>query len=123
MKKFILSISILFFLLSCEKDYLIPDKDVPGWLKEKIIYDENAIKETPKISLNYGCWIRYNWNGVFYFEYHNVLSSSLASPKSFDGEELIFTYMDANTDYYKEKCCKQYVWKAPKYNELADVKK
>lgn len=51
--------SLLFF--SCEKDFLIPDKDVPGWLKAEIRKDEQIMHDYPSSCLYYGAWLRYTW--------------------------------------------------------------
>ncbi len=66
----IFTFSLIFF--SCEKDYLIPDKEVPEWLKIKIKQDEQLIKDSPQSWKNYGGWLRYKWQNEYYFEYHNV---------------------------------------------------
>ncbi len=112
--------SLIFF--SCEKDYLIPDKEVPEWLKTKINQDEQIIKDSPQLMNSYGAWLRYDWQNEYYFEYHNVLSSSLPQPISTKGDTLHIYATDINTDYYKEKCCKQYVWKASEYKDLPGMK-
>ena len=123
MKKLTLLITIffLFGLISCEKDYLIPDKEVPEWLKTKISQDEQEMKDFPQSWKYYGGWLRYEWQNEHYFEYHNELSSSLPGVISAKGDTLHIWANDINTDYYKEKCCKQYVWKAPKYREFAGI--
>ncbi len=112
----LLFFSIMFF--SCEKDFLIPDKEVPKWLKTEISEDEQEIVDFPQSWKNYGGWLRYEWQNDYYFEYHNALSSSLPQPISAKGDTLHFYVFETTTDYYKEKCCKQYVWKAPKYEEF-----
>lgn len=113
MKKIMLLSIITFFFISCEKeDYLIPAKDVPDWLKTDIKKQEQIIKDSPKLMNSYGAWIRYEWQNDYYFEYHNDLSSSSPVATSYDGNTRIQVW-DASTDYYKEKCCKVYVWKAP----------
>lgn len=119
MKKlnFLLALSLL--LIACEKDpYLIPENEIPEWLKTRITEDEQVMKNIPQSMLFYGGWLRYEWNDEYYFEYHNQLSSSMPQPISTNGEKLNFYVFDTTTDYYKEKCCKQYVWKAPKYQEF-----
>jgi hypothetical protein len=122
MKKiaFLLTFSFIFF--SCEKDYLIPDKEVPEWLKARIQHDEDLIKDSPKLMYSYGAWLRYQWQNEFYFEYHNVLSESLPQPVSKNGDILPILVFDTTTEYYKEKSCKQYVWKAPEYDESQGMK-
>ncbi|HLP74143.1 MAG TPA: hypothetical protein VK155_14655 [Bacteroidales bacterium] len=104
--------SALFF--SCEKDndYLIPSREVPEWLKSDITRQEQIIKDSPQLMNAYGAWLRYQWGNEFYFEYHNDLSSSSPRATSYDRKTIIPVW-DVNTDYYNEKCCKVYVWKAP----------
>jgi hypothetical protein len=69
----------------------------------------------------YGGWLRYDWQNEYYFEYHNSLSSSAPRAISVDGDTLHIWANDVNTDYYKEKCCMTFVWKAPKYKEYGDI--
>jgi hypothetical protein len=107
--------SLIFF--SCEKDFLIPDKEVPEWLKSKIKQEEQIIKESPQLMSAYGAWLRYDWQNEYYFEYHNELSSSFPRAISIKGDTLHIWANDVNTDYYKEKCCRQLVWEAPNYKE------
>lgn len=112
----LLILSLVFF--SCEKEYLIPENEVPEWLKSQISQAEKSIKENPKGWHAYGAWIRYKWQEEYYFEYHNMASSSLIMPISATGDTLHFSPGDISTEYYKEKCCRQYVWKGPDYKEL-----
>ena len=107
--------------ISCEKDNLIPENEVPDWLKTKISQDEQTIIDSPKSMTAYGCWLRYSWLNEYYFEYHNVLSSSSPRAISLKGDTLQIWANDINTDYCKEKCCQQYVWKAPKYKEYGGI--
>ncbi len=107
-------ISIMFF--SCEKEFLIPNKEVPDWLKTKISQDEQAMKDFPQSWRYYGGWLRYDWQNEDYFEYHNPLSSSMPRAISFSGDTLLIYANDVDTDYYKEKCCMTLVWEAPKFS-------
>jgi hypothetical protein len=115
---FILSI----FLFSCKKNndkgYLLPDNEIPGWLKTQITKDEQKIQDSPQYMTSYGAWLRYNWQNVYYFEYHNPVSSSSPIPISFNGDTLHIFANDINTDYCKEKCCNVYVWKAPRFMDF-----
>jgi len=117
MKKTSLMFLFSLFLFSCEKDYLIPDKEVPGWLKSKIIQDAQIMDDNPSSCLYYGAWLRYSWKDEFYFEYHCSCSSSSPRAISTLGDTLHISANDVTTDYYKEKCCRQLVWKAPKYED------
>jgi hypothetical protein len=110
----ILVLSLAF--LSCEKTLQdVPENEIPDWLKTKISQDEVKIGQNPKYLTSWGAWIRYKWQKEYFFEYHNVLSSSSVAPVSESGDTLY--YGATNLNYYNEKCCKQYVWKAPKYKE------
>jgi hypothetical protein len=116
-KKLLLLFIFSSIFLSCEKDYLIPEREVPEWLKARINQDEQKIKDSPKSMCSYGAWLRYKWQNDYYFEYYNMLSSSSPIAVSFDRDTLHIMPNDMNTDYCKEKCCKRYVWKAPHYIE------
>ncbi len=118
--KVISFLTLLLLLSSCEKDFLIPSNEVPDWLKSEISQDEQTIKEQPRSMTLYGGWLRYSWRNEYYFEYHNVLSSSLPLAISYSGDTKIPAY-DINLDYNKEKCCKTYVWKGPKYNDYEGI--
>ena len=121
MKKTALMLFFSIMFVSCEKDYLIPDNEVPDWLKTDIKQQEQIIKDSPKSESAYGAWMRYNWQNESYFEYHNILSSSSPRAISAKGDTLHIWANDVNTDYCKEKCCKEYVWKAPKYKEYDGI--
>lgn len=112
-------ISLIFFSCEKEKNYLIPANEIPEWLKTKISQDEMKIQQNPKYMTSWGAWIRYRWQNTNYFEYHNILSSSSIAPVSEGGDTLY--YGATNLNYDKEKCCKEYVWKAPKYTELGGI--
>ncbi|MBW6501726.1 MAG: hypothetical protein K0B05_10065 [Bacteroidales bacterium] len=117
--KTIVAMSLLFFLFlaSCEKEYQVPPNEIPGWLKLIIDQDEQFYKDNPKSMVAYGCWVRYSWQNDYYFEYHNVLSSSSPRAISYDRDTLKIWANDINTVYCKEKCCRAYVWKGPKFKD------
>ena len=71
---------------------------------------------------SYAAWIRYKWQEEYYFEYHNMASSFLIMPISATGDTLHFSPGATSTNYYKEKCCRQYVWKGPNYKEFPECK-
>ncbi len=114
---FLVSVSVSLLLFSCEKDYLVPQEELPEWLISKIENDEQIIEESPKYYLASGAWARYEWNTEFYFEYWNPLSSTFPHPISQIGDTLEIYANDANSDYCQEKCCWEYVWKGPKYKD------
>lgn len=116
MKKALLLFAIILSCLSCRKDFLIPNSEVPGWLKDKISQDEATIKSDPKLMPNFGAWIRYEYLGDKYYEYDNPLSCESRNPYSEAGER-INTFVAPYTDYWNDKCCEIFVWKAPEYHE------
>ena len=122
MRKLVWIFIFSLLLFSCKKDnqkgYLLPDSEIPEWLKTQIKKDEQKIQDTPKYMASYGGWLRYNWQSVYYFEYHNMLSSSSPIPISFNGDTLHVFANDINSAYSKEKCCSVYVWKAPRFMDF-----
>ena len=117
MKKIALMFVLSLAFLSCEKTLPdVPDNEIPVWLKTKISQDEQTIQQSPKYMASWGAWIRYKWQNDYYFEYHNILSSSSVAPVSVSGDTLY--YGATNLTYYNEKSNKQYVWKAPNYKEF-----
>jgi hypothetical protein len=119
MRKLIWIFIFSLLLFSCKKDnekgYLLPASEIPEWLKTQIQKDEQKIQDSPKYMTSYGSWIRYTWKNIYYFEYHNPVSSSSPIPITFDGDTIHIFANDINTDYFKGKCCNVYVWKAPKF--------
>ena len=116
MKKLLIFFTITLLLSACEKDYLVPSNEVPEWLKERIAEDEATIKEDPKLMPNYGAWIRYEFNNESYYEYDNPLSSLSRNPYSEAGVR-VNTMEQPYIEYWDNKCCEIFVWKAPKYKE------
>lgn len=114
------SLLILLFFLSisaCTKDKMLPQDEIPNWLKERILEDEELIKSNPQSGRDIACWMRYEYSDNYYFEYLNLLMSSFPPVYDYEGNEFIF-YTDPDSDYSKKKCCKIYVWKGASYFEL-----
>lgn len=65
----------------------------------------------------YGAWVQFEWKSENYFEYWNFLSSESTKVYSQNGDVFLYNTWDPTTDYYKEKCCKQIIWKGPKYSD------
>lgn len=107
---------LVFTISSCEKDYLIPKGEVPDWLKERIAQDEKEIELNPQSGLDIAAWIRYKYQSNYYFEYHNLLMSSMPPVYDYDGDIVIFN-QDSYQKFHNDKCCKQFVWKGPSYIE------
>ena len=113
MKKIALLFAVSFVLFSCEKDDFIPTEELPGWLVSKIQSDEQFIEESPHSYPAWGVWVRFEWNSEFYYEYWNILSSSLTYPISHSGDTLEYLTKEADSEYMLERCCQKYVWKGP----------
>jgi len=116
MKKLLIITLLSISILSCKKDYLIPESEIPDWLKSQIKVSEQKIKEDPSKMPAYGAWVRFNWKNDYYFEYSNPLSSYIGGPISFDGDTLKISD-PLLMDYSKEKCCMRYVWKGPGFKD------
>ncbi len=121
MKKitFFFTSCIILFFLSCEKrDAPVPDNEIPSWLKYEIEGYEKALQQNPKNPVINGiAWIRYKWNNEYYFEFRSMVSSSFAYPVSFNRDTLKVCPVCTGTDYYENKCCRQFVWKGSFYLE------
>ena len=115
MKKIMLIAIISLIAFSCEKDYyLIPANEVPRWLKDRISHDEKIIQSDPQSGLDVAAWIRYKYEGHYFFEYRNGLSSSGPKVYDYSGDQIMLN-QEPYLDFETEKCCKQFVWKGPNY--------
>ena len=113
-------ILLSILLISCEKEYLVPENELPQWLKNSIRRDEQFIEAHPHGLAAMGAWYRTRFNDEYYYEYFNLLLSSMPRPISHSGDTLEVWVGDTDTNYHKEKCCGIYVWKGPDYFELSD---
>ena len=116
MKKLLFLFAFTLFFISCEKhqDFLIPNSEVPVWLKAKIAHDEKVIESTPQSGLEISAWIRYRWEGKYFFEYRNGFSSLGPEKFNFDGEKIMLN-QKPYLNFEAEKCCKEIVWKTSAY--------
>jgi len=116
MRRLVLALFISVMFTSCEKTLTdVPENEIPAWLKTRISQDEQIIKDSPQHKSSWGAWIRYKWQREYYFEYHNILNSLSVDPISENGDTLYNGGISMK--YFYEKCCRQYVWKAPNYRE------
>ena len=106
----IIPIILLLLLVSCQKDD--PDMNVrlPDWLEDRIQADEAYVAQNPKSMLSIGVWVRTVYDNNLYFEYHNMLSSSLFAPISYKGDTLNVYVRNSSSDYFQKKCCSEIVW-------------
>jgi len=113
MKSIFILLTFSLSLISCKKDSIIPDSEIPAWLRTRIAVDEMKIEADPQSGLDVAAWIRYEFRDEFFYEYHNMLSSSGPEVYNTGGikvnSELPYTY------YNSQKCCKKFVWKGPAY--------
>jgi len=128
MKKFLLCLLPAILLISCERQYLLPSDEVPGWLKKRIADTEEIISSDARSGLSISAWIRYEYNDQYYFEWLNLLSSSFPPIYKTNGDMMTFSWnstdaLDANPtydEYQKDKCGKKYIWKGPSWNDDFD---
>ena len=117
MRKFLILFAFLALVASCSKD---KDNDtenqLPAWLQERIAADEKESAANPQSGLDLGAWLQYSYKDSVYFEYHNLLMSSLPKVYQYDGTEVNFMPVEY-ADYQKGKCCKKFVWKGKSYFE------
>jgi len=115
-KKLLSLLLFALFFTSCEKwpDFLIPSSEVPGWLKERISHDEKIIGSDPQSGLEISAWIRYKFDGKYFFEYRNGFSSLGPEKFNYDGVKIMLN-QDPYLNFERDKCCKQFVWKGPSY--------
>jgi hypothetical protein len=113
MKKLLLLFPVCFIMISCEKE----SSEIPGWIKDKIAIDEQVIASNTQSELAVAAWIRYRFNGHYYFEYQNLLSSAGPDIHNYDGDQ-INPEQKLYLNFEKDKCCKEYIWKGPLYIEL-----
>lgn len=128
MKNLVLLFIFSLILFSCKKDnendymdFLIPENEVPEWMKTKI-------EQKKQTKLLIVVWVRYDWQNESYFEEIDMNSSySFAIPVSFNGDSLLTKSQDGgfNSDAFKryneEKCCRTDVWKSPTYREIMGI--
>jgi len=119
MKRIIFLFAFTLLIVSCEKAKIEPNHEIPNWLKDRINHDEEIIKFNPQSGLDIAAWVRYNYNGNYYFEYINLLSSLGPRTYKYDGSEYIYTQKNF-FDYQSKKCCRYYVWKGPSYIDILD---
>ena len=119
MKRIIFLFTFVLLIISCENAKIEPNPEIPNWLKDRIAQDEETLKSNPKSALNVSAWIRYIYDGIYYFEFVNLLSSM--GPHIYMQDGTTFLYTDKNfSKYQSEKCCKLYIWKGPSYFEIND---
>lgn len=113
MKKFILVLSFLAILVSCNKE-TDNRSQLPQWLQDKITTEEAEIAANPTSVYILGAWMIYSYQGASFFEYHNNTFSSLPKVYYYDGTEMPYSGT-IYTDYQEGKCCKQFIWKGADY--------
>jgi hypothetical protein len=119
MKRIIVIFGFALLILSCEKAKIESKPEIPNWLKDRIAQDEETLKSNPKSALNVSAWLRYAYDGNYYYEFVNLLSSM--GPQIYMQDGTTFIYTDKKFSKYQSgKCCKLYIWKGPSYFEIND---
>lgn len=119
MKRVLLLLLPVIMLTSCEKQFLVPSGDVPVWLKEMIREAEAGEPASPMLGSSFGAWVRYKYEGEYYFEWINPVSSFF--PPVYDWHGNTFSFDNAiYSDYQNGKCCKKYVWKGSEFPDDYD---
>ena len=108
---------LIFFLTACQHDESPSNSELPAWLNNKIQLDEKTIKDNPKSMVGWGVWVKTQWDENTYFEYSNLLSSSIYFPISFAGDTLTTYIKEAGSDYSNQKCCAEVVWHGSQIDE------
>jgi len=112
MRKYFFILAMILFLVSCkEKEEGIV---LPAWLQERIAADEKDISADHNTYKILGAWIQFRYNKSIYFEYHNLIFSSMPKVYYYDGTEMNFA-LPVYDEYQKGKCCKEIVWKGEGY--------
>jgi len=120
MYRFLPFLLLASLLLSCEKETLVLEDEWPDWLRTTIEEHEDLIRANPQSSVAVGAWKRTTWNRVYYYEYYNLLSSSMPIAIS-HSQDTLDTYVgDTDSDYHHEKCCASWVWKGPRFIDFTD---
>jgi hypothetical protein len=115
MKKLVILFALFSFLASCSKENDTSGK-LPQWLQDRIAADEKEIAADPQSGKDLGAWIEYTYQDSTFFEYHNLLMSSLPKVYHFSGIEINYI-LPEYTEYQNGKCCKKFVWKGKSYIE------
>ncbi len=119
MKRVLLLLLPVLLPASCERQYLVPSDEVPAWLKEMISEAEAGESTPPMYTTDFGAWIRYRYDGDYYFEWLNPVMSSFPPVYDYDGT-LLSLDQDAFIKYQNGKCCKKYVWKGSAFPDDYD---
>ncbi len=114
MKKILFLLMPMMLLVSCEKQYLIPSDEVPYWLKQRIAETEKQLRSDSHSGYEMTAWSRYSYEGSYYYEWYNVVSSAFPPVYNTKGDLMTFS-SDVYMQYQAEKCCRVIVWKSPDY--------
>lgn len=116
MKKIILVSFAAILLFACKKDNS-NGANIPQWLKDKIAVSEANIKTNDKIKDAFGVWYRYTYEGVYYYEYINYLSSISHEVYNASGSSVFTSNIENYQQFKTGKCCDLIIWKGPQFPE------
>jgi len=112
MRKYFFILAVFSLLVSCKEKE--EGNGLPAWLQEKIAADEADIAADTQTYKTLGAWIQFTYRHSTYFEYHNMIFSSLPKVYYNEGGEMNFALPEYD-EYQKGKCCKVIVWKGDGY--------
>ena len=118
MKRVLLLLLPVMMLTSCEKQYLVPSGDVPAWLKDMILDAEKGESNPPMYASDFGAWVRYKYDGNYFFEWINPIMSSFPPVYNQAGDKVMEQVV--YVPYQNGKCCKKYVWKGSAFPDDYD---
>ncbi|MGB3849913.1 MAG: hypothetical protein WA958_08085 [Tunicatimonas sp.] len=117
---FLLSLLLpLTLIVACQSDdEATPSgSSVPNWLQDRVNESKAIVAADSTVIENYGAWVEVRFNGLFYYEYDNPLSSSSLRSYDQEGNEVNLASI-AFTNYLNERCCPRYIWEGPRYVRL-----
>lgn len=115
MNRVILIISFVLAISACKEEETYLDVKDPEWLQSRIERDEGLIEANPDSGFEKAAWIRFEWEGDYYFDYINLDNSAGAETYTYDGSKLSFS-AEALAEYLAKRCCEHVIWVGPGYN-------
>lgn len=115
MKRTLLIISFVLAAIACKKEETYIEVKNPDWLISRIERDKEIIKSNPNSGFEKAAWIRFEWEGDYYFDYINRDNSAGPETYTYDGTKLSFS-AEAYAEYLAKRCCEHVIWVGPGYN-------
>lgn len=100
--------------IACNKEGTYIEVKNPDWLTSWIARDNELIKANPNSGFEKAAWIRFEWEGEYYFDYINRDNSSGPETYTYDGTKLSLN-ATALAEYHTKRCCEHVIWVGPGY--------